>query len=167
MPKLWLRTISGFRKGHARLGLACEPWWDVVESQVSFACRLKKPPSHTTTSGIGIEPSRGASIPPFSPPLTMALATKTQSLKIFEKLKTKPANKVWRMRRVNYICIDNLVDMFRLRSEESNMELCSFRHIPMLRLLCRPSKPRCTHILCSIDQSGLYAPRANLILVRD
>jgi hypothetical protein len=69
-----------------------------------------------------------------------ALATKTQSQNIFAKLKQKPANKVsllsteGRSTCVNSKC----VDMFRLRRKEPDMELRTFRHLPLSRLLVQP-----------------------------
>ena len=73
-----------------------------------------------------------------------ALASKTESKNIFAKLNTKPANKVssaYSTRskipsiHTKHMCAcdadDTNVDMLRLRREESDMDVCAVRHLPL------------------------------------
>lgn len=73
------------------------------------------------------------------------LATKQQSLKLFEKLKTKPANKVCDAQgpsvlrppfpdRLPYTALTAL-DLLRLRPEEPHVDIGPLRHLPVPRLL--------------------------------
>ena len=67
----------------------------------------------------------------------MSLATKAQSQKIFEKLKTKPANKVSSniVQKTRRVLISSGV--LRLWNEEPNMVFGAFRHLPMPGLLLK------------------------------
>jgi hypothetical protein len=82
-------------------------------------------------------------------------ATKAQSQKIFEKLKTKPANKV---RFLSGLCGLSATSwlslgMFWLRLQEPNLVFRSFRNLPVPGLFSQPQKPGSPHLLCSINYS--------------
>jgi hypothetical protein len=72
------------------------------------------------------------------------LATKQQSLKIFDKLKSKQANKVCSCGATHRIVLDVMLialesaDLLRLRSEEPDMDLSPIGHLPLPRLLLQP-----------------------------
>jgi len=83
-------------------------------------------------------------------------ATKAQSQKIFEKLKSKPANKVYGATRTLGATELTSVDLLRLRAKESNMVIRTVWRVSLSRLLVQPPKPRSAHLLCQIDQSGRY-----------
>lgn len=97
------------------------------------------------------------------------LASKQQSLKIFEKLKSKSANKVreppsftlhapcplqLRVRQSNIN--KHYPGLLRLRPEEPDLDLGSLGHLPVPRLLRQPSQPRRPHFLCSLYQPRPY-----------
>lgn len=96
------------------------------------------------------------------------LATKQQSLKIFEKLKTKPANKVSNGPAValqlsacalyhkTLYLFSFSPDLLRLRSKEPNLDLCSLRNLPVPGLLLQPPKPWRPHLLCAINEPRPY-----------
>lgn len=89
----------------------------------------------------------------------MALATKTESQKIFEKLKAKTANKVRRSTARGGIATHPLTPasgMFRLWAEEPHLVVCTVRHLPLPRLLIQSPQPRRSHLLCEVNKSRLY-----------
>ena len=57
-------------------------------------------------------------------------ATKAQSQKIFEKLKTKPANRV-RSPLLFWLLWLTALDMLRLWSKQSDLVLCAIWNIPL------------------------------------
>lgn len=69
------------------------------------------------------------------------LATKQQSLKIFDKLKSKQANKVCSCGTARRVALrvmliaHDFADLLRLWSEESDMDLSPLGHLPLPRLL--------------------------------
>src|SRR5215469_9838147 len=74
------------------------------------------------------------------------LAPKSESIKIFDKLKTKPANKV---PSPAAICVATRlslnIGLLRLRRKESNMDLRPPRYLPVSGLLRKSPQPRRAH----------------------
>lgn len=80
--------------------------------------------------------------------IKMALATKTESLKIFEKLKTKPANKVCTpLPSYHLSLLVSQADLpnsgvFRLRRKGSHLVVCAFWNLRLPRLCVPPQTIR-------------------------
>jgi len=87
-----------------------------------------------------------------------ALASKSQSQKIFEKLRTKPANRVSMphaslVPRGKMLTFLRTLDMLRLRAEKSYLDISAFRNLSLPRLLFKSPQPRCSYLLCAIHKS--------------
>jgi hypothetical protein len=87
-----------------------------------------------------------------------ALASKSQSQKIFEKLRTKPANRVSMphvnvILGLNWLTVIRNLDMLRLRAEESHLDISTFWNLSLSRLLFKSPKLGRPHLICAIHKS--------------
>jgi tRNA(His) 5'-end guanylyltransferase len=87
-----------------------------------------------------------------------ALASKSQSQKIFEKLRTKPANRVSMPHvsfdlRVKSLTVVRTPDMLRLRAEEPHLDISAFWHLSLPGLFFKSPKLGCSYLVCAIHES--------------
>lgn len=102
------------------------------------------------------------------PDSSIMAASKAESQKVFEKLKTKPANKARvappSLKTIPANCF--AIGLLRLRYQESYLVIGAFGYLLVSGLFGQPPEPGCSHLLCPLYKPRPYAlPRIVRIMV--
>ena len=97
----------------------------------------------------------------------MSLASKTQSQKLFEKLKSQRANKVRNYAPPPPHHLPRLTPagLLRLQCSEPLLGLGTLWHLPVPRLQLPPPQPGRAHIVCTLYSARSYGPYLPLDLL--